>query len=193
MAFAGGGPRGEEKHLRYKTLGMMKNAGMQKDVNDLVAGAAGTHYLLGAERGRYLVTVSAQHRLVQDGFLLNTSAGHTGMFIFVMDGEGAIYSADKSVVSHHSAFLAGGPVAAAGWWQVVYGALKWISNDSGHYQPPLDYTKQVLTELKRRGVDISGVQQEWTGADSQRLAQATKARNITFERIGPKGVLQSAF
>ena len=179
--------------MRYKTLGMMKDAGMGKDVNDLMAGTAGTAYLLANQRGPYLVTVSPNHRLVQDGFLLNTADGPTGQYIFVMDGEGAIYSASKTVVHHHSAFLAGGPVAAAGWWKVEYGALKSIQNDSGHYQPPIDYTKQVLTELKRLGVDVSGVTEIWTGFDSKRLAKASKARNITFNRIGPKGVVKSAF
>ncbi len=107
--------------MRYKTLGMMKDAGMGKDVNDLMAGTAGVPYLLANQRGQYLVTVSPFHRLTQSGFLLNSADGPTGQYIFVMDGEGAIYSASKTVVHHHSPFLAGGPVAAAGWWAVEYG------------------------------------------------------------------------
>jgi hypothetical protein len=179
--------------MRYKTLGMMKDAGMGKDVNDLMAGTAGVPYLLANQREPYLVTVSPFDRLTQGGFLLNTADGPTGQYIFVMDGDGAIYSASKTVVHHHSSFLAGGPVAAAGWWAVEYGALKSIRNDSGHYQPPLDYTKQVLKELERLGVDVSGVNQIWTGVESKKLAKASTARGITFNRIGPKGVIQSAF
>ena len=179
--------------MSYNTLGMMKDAGMGKDVNDLMAGVDGVPYLLSNQREIYRVTVSVHKRMVQGDFLLNTAGGSHGQFIFVMNGEGAIYSASKDVVNHHSAFLAGGAVAAAGWWSVEYGALKTISNDSGHYQPPMDYTKQVLVELKKLGLDISGVTQNWTGVDSKTLAMRAAACNITFNRIGTKGVIKSAF
>jgi hypothetical protein len=178
---------------KYKTLGMMKDAGMGKDVNDLMAGASGVPYLLANQRAPYLVTVSPHKRMIQEGFLMNTSRGFHGKFIFVMDGEGNIYSACKTLVKHHSSFLAGGPVAAAGWWEIEYGAIKSITNDSGHYQPPLDYTKQVLKELKSRGVDIGGVVQRWTGKESDAITKVTKKQNITFKRIGPKGVTNSFF
>lgn len=179
--------------MSYKTLGMMKDGGMQKDINDLMSGGGGTPYMLARERAQYLVSVSQFGRMTQEGFLMNTAKGLGGHFIFVMDGEGQIYSASKSVVHHHSSFLAGGPVAAAGWWGVEYGALKYITNDSGHYQPPIDYTKQVLEELKKRGVDITGVEQRWTGFDSKRLAAAAEKRGVTFQRMGPKGVVTGRF
>ena len=182
--------------MAYKTLGMMRNGGMQKDINDYYYGGAGTTYLLSKDRKPYLVTVNAQKRLVQGDpttFLINTKDGSGGQYIFVMDGDGNIYSASKKVVHHHSSFLAGGPVAAAGHWTIEYGALKAICNDSGHYQPPFDYTQQVLAELKKRGVDVSGVVATWTGASSAQLAVAYKARNIAPQRLGPKGVVASAF
>ncbi len=182
--------------MAYKTLGMLRNGGMQKDINDLFAGAAGTKYLLSKDRKPYLVTVNAQHRLVSGDphtFLLNTKDGPNGQYIFVMDGDGNIYSASKGVVHHHSSFLAGGPVAAAGHWTIEYGALKTICNDSGHYQPPFDYTQQVLDELKKRGVDVSGVQATWTGGDSAALTRGYKVLAYTPERMGPKGVIKSSF
>jgi hypothetical protein len=183
---------------KYKTLGMMKDAGMGKDTNALMAGGSGVPYLLANQRSKYLVTVSVNNRLAQGQFLLNTASGPTGQFIFVMDGDGKIYSASKTEVTHHSSFLAGGAVAAAGWWRVEYGALLSIRNDSGHYQPPFDYTKQVLVELKKRGMDISGVEQNWTGSDSatatkQVNALRKKGQNIGFNRIGPKGVVRGTF
>lgn len=176
----------------YKTIGMMRDGGMQKDINDYQTGT-GTQYLLANQRGVYRVGDNTQHLLTQGGTLLNTSAAPNGMYIFVMDGEGYIYSADKSAVSHHSAFLAGGPVAAAGHWQVVNGICQWISNTSGHYQPPIDYCKQILTELKRRGVAIDGIQQNWTGRDSKSLTKASKNAGITFKRMSPNGVVASPF
>lgn len=177
---------------RYKTLGMMKNGGMQKDINDYVAGS-GTQYLLSNQRGAYLVTTNPQNLLVHGGALMDTSAAHNASYIFVMDGDGAIYSAAKNVVSHHSSFLAGGPAASAGHWSVLNGVVQWISNTSGHYQPPIDYCKQILTELKRRGINVTGIQQNWTGHESKQLAKASKKRGISFERLGPKGVVASPF
>jgi hypothetical protein len=110
-----------------------------------------------------------------------------------MDGDGNIYSADKSVVNHHSAFLAGGPVASAGHWCVINGIVQTISNVSGHYQPPIDYCKQILAELKRRGISVSGITQNWTGRDSKTTKKAAKKLGVTFQRMGPKGVESSLF
>jgi hypothetical protein len=172
---------------------MMKDGGMQKDINDLMAGGSGTQYLLSNQRGVYLVTTNPNHLLVQGGVLFDTNAAHNNSFIFVMDGEGNIYSADKSVVHHHSSFLAGGPVAAAGHWRVNNGIVQELCNTSGHYQPPIDYTKQILSELKRRHINVTGIAQNWTGSDSKKLAKAAKKRNITFKRMGPKGVIESRF
>jgi hypothetical protein len=171
---------------------MMKDGGMQKDINDYMA-STGTQYLLSNQRGVYLVTTNPQNLLVQNGVLLDTNAAHNNSYIFVMDGEGAIYSAAKAVVHHHSAFLAGGPVASAGHWQVTAGIVQWVCNNSGHYQPPIDYCKQILSELKRRHINVTGIAQNWTGTDSKKLAKAAKKENITFKRIGPKGVIESRF
>jgi hypothetical protein len=179
--------------MKYKTLGMLKNAGMGKDVNDNMSGLMSTPYLLAQQRQRYLVTVNHEGRLVQDGFLLNTSGDPTGYNMFVMDGDGAIYSGSKAELNHHSAFLAGGPVASAGVWRVSYGMLKAVSDQSGHYRPPRDYAEQVLTELKRRGVNVHGVIKEWGGSKSKDLAKVAKAADVTFERMGATGVSSSRF
>lgn len=178
---------------KYKTLGMMKNAGMQKDINGYMSGGIAVPYMLASDRKPYLVKVSPQGRLTQEGFLLNTLGDPQKLFIFVMDGDGNIYSAAKREVHHHSSFLAGGPVAAAGHWKVQYGALQYVCNQSGHYQPPFDYTIQVLTELKSRGVDVSGVETDWTGKNTKGLIKLTTERGVTFERIGPKGIIASRF
>ncbi|TQK08249.1 hypothetical protein [Herbaspirillum sp. SJZ107] len=202
---------------KYKTIGMLRNGGYEKDRNDLLADCRGVPYLLTqpqaalepspggkrqaipqrgtliGSRDEYLVTVGNANLLRQGNVLLDTEAGPQNSFIFVMSGAGEIYSASKSVVQHHSAFLAGGPVAAAGWWKIVKGRVIYISNSSGHYQPPLDYTQQVLKELKRRNVNIDGVETRWTGVDSVATARYFSNRNTTFQRIVPTGVKKSAF
>lgn len=178
---------------RYKTLGMMYSGGFQKDLNDYMAGGVVTRYLLSADRANYLVTTNPQGLLVQNGAILDTNHVHNQNYLFVMDGEGAIYSASEAQVTHHSAFLAGGPVAAAGHWQVTNGVVDWISNYSGHYAPPIDYTKQILKELKRRGINVDGIAQNWTGHDSKTTKKIAKKRNITFQRLGPKGLVTTRF
>jgi hypothetical protein len=179
--------------MKYKTLGMLKNSGMGKDVNDLLTGVLNTPYLLAQDRQQYLVTVNHEGRLVQDGFLLNTVGDPSGYHMFVMDGDGAIYSGSKATLHHHSAFLAGGPAAAAGLWRVTYGSLKAITDQSGHYRPPTDYAEQVLSELKRRGVNVHGVVKQWVGGKSKDLSKSAKAADVTFERMGTKGVSNSRF
>ncbi|WP_119726298.1 hypothetical protein [Thermomonospora amylolytica] len=58
-------------------------------------------------------------------------------------------------VFHHSSFLAGGPVAAAGELRVVNGRLGLISDRSGHYQPPPEFRDRVVEMLRQAGVTIT--------------------------------------
>jgi len=87
--------------------------------------------------------------------------------IFVLTGAGTIYMADQAAEAagpywfHHSSFVAAGPVAVAGILRFridrerVY--LDEISDFSGHYQPGIRHTRQVLVELLARGVDLAGL------------------------------------
>lgn len=176
---------------KYKTLGMVKNGGLMKDYNDYRDGGGGAVYLLEAQRGPYLVTLDASNRLERNGTLLDTTGTSTGHFIFVMDGDGRIFAEDKVTIQHHSAFLAGGPVAAAGFIKVVNGQVTEITNSSGHYMPPYDYTEQALTELKRQGHDVSGVTRNYTGLSANKQAKAYKKAGQTIERMAPKGTVKS--
>jgi hypothetical protein len=65
---------------------------------------------------------------------------------------------------NHSSFLAGQPVAAAGEMWFENGVLKGISDSSGHYQPGLTHTMQMLRQLQTMGADLSGVIVERFGA-----------------------------
>jgi ankyrin repeat protein len=60
-----------------------------------------------------------------------------GYAIFVMDPAGDIYITNNHPLGkfHHSSFLAGAPVAAAGIIRIENGVVKSISRDSGHYKP----------------------------------------------------------
>ena len=48
-------------------------------------------------------------------------------FLYVMDAGGNIFSGPQSEVEHHSSFLSGQPVAAAGMWQVAKGSALFIN------------------------------------------------------------------
>jgi hypothetical protein len=94
-------------------------------------------------------------------------------FLYVMDGTGNIFSGPASEVQHHSSFLSGQPVAAAGMWQVLQGNVIEINGDSGHYAPPGDFSAQFTTELAKRGVPLTGVKTSFrkTSVQCQRAAK----------------------
>ena len=81
----------------------------------------------------------------------------TGKAIFVMSPEGNIYASKSYPVAefHHSSFLAGEKVAAAGTIDVAQGKILEITNDTGHYQTSQENNKQLLKELKDRGLSDS--------------------------------------
>jgi len=69
--------------------------------------------------------------------------------IFVMSKTGDLYAAKqhKRCEFHHSSFLQGMSVAAAGELVVDDGVLSTITNQSGHYRPPYNLVEQVFEEL----------------------------------------------
>ncbi|BBD62012.1 hypothetical protein NIES2109_48490 [Nostoc sp. HK-01] len=89
-----------------------------------------------------------------------------GRFIFVMSEDGDLYVASEKEESqdgqdfHHSSFLGGKPVAAAGEIAFSSGKVTTITNESGHYMPDAYYTYQALLELKRQGMDINNTRVE---------------------------------
>jgi len=82
---------------------------------------------------------------------LSTAPPH--MAIFVMDTNGRIYQFKYPFATkfHHSSFLAGAAVAAAGEIQIFDGEIKRISARSGHYKPTTAHVRQALRELQQRG------------------------------------------
>ena len=125
---------------------------------------ARTRYLNDEERKQYLIYVKNGSIYDANGNLFDTSSAPSlhpidgvegGVAIFVMDEKGEIYASltPQVTVFHHSTFLAGKPVAAAGQMQVIQGKLKYIDNRSGHYRPPQEFVKQVFDQLRRTGYE----------------------------------------
>jgi hypothetical protein len=81
-------------------------------------------------------------------------AGGQGKAIFVMDHNGNLYASKNQTVGkfHHSSFLGGAPVAAAGEIEVHNGQIKDMSRRSGHYQPSEQQIANAANHLVSLGV-----------------------------------------
>ena len=83
--------------------------------------------------------------------------------IFVLSHEGDLFLTTAQAIGrfHHSSFVAGAPVAAAGEMTVHHGQVLALSNRSGHYMPPRACLGRVLEKLRQMGVaDLDRVQIE---------------------------------
>ncbi|KAG0359139.1 hypothetical protein BGZ54_010095 [Gamsiella multidivaricata] len=79
-------------------------------------------------------------------------------FIYVTDPQGTLYVAQKVKGQfHHSSFLGGGTVCAAGGIIVNRGKLIKINPKSGHYRPGQRHFDRLLKNLKDQGVSLEDV------------------------------------
>lgn len=58
---------------------------------------------------------------------------------------------------HHSSFLGGAPILAAGMIKVVNGLIVEIHGKNGHYQADSDDLKRFLRHIQRNGVDLKNI------------------------------------
>jgi hypothetical protein len=128
---------------------------------------------LGGSQVKYLDEIEREkYRIfIQDGKLVKSNGeafdsmspnGTSSSGIFVMDPQGKIYAHNDPKIGefHHSSFLAGKPVAAAGEIDVANGTLLKVNKQSGHYKPDEEHLDQFVTELKNQEVDMSKVRIE---------------------------------
>ncbi|KAF9394544.1 hypothetical protein BGX21_010339 [Mortierella sp. AD011] len=79
-------------------------------------------------------------------------------FIYVTDPNGTLYIAQKVKGQfHHSSFMGGGSVCAAGGIIVNHGKLIKINHKSGHYRPQERHFDRLLDSLKEMGVSLEDV------------------------------------
>lgn len=103
-----------------------------------------------------------------------------------MDQHGGIYTSLGNEAHpsqfHHSSLLANRDVAMAGEIEVRNGQVQYMSNQSGHYQPPDAMLEQAKNFLKNQGVDFSQARVEPTGfPPSTQPRLAPQAAPITPE------------
>lgn len=178
--------------MAYKVIGMLAVGGLGKDLNGSQnfsyegqlanRGQNVVPYMSESEREQYRVQVWNKLVVDRDKVAFDTGDGVNGIHLFIMTADGKIYSAAEKRVHHHSSFVAGRPVAAAGCWTVKWGKITFIDNQSGHYCPPRDFLEQFAKELKFRGADISKATTSF-GRSVADVIKLTKARAAPLEKI----------
>jgi hypothetical protein len=113
-------------------------------------------YLGPEERRPYALRIEEGKVLDATGGLYDTKGA---LAIFVLDPDGTPFASTEAERGHfhHSSFVAGGPVAAAGEIAVASGTPTTVTNRSGHYRPGQVLTGQFLCHLRSHGVDLSRV------------------------------------
>jgi hypothetical protein len=119
-----------------------------------------------------------------------SKASGPGFAIFVMDAQGNIYAGQHRVgLFHHSSFLAGRAVAAAGEMKVSGGTLVELTSKSGHYAPSDDQMHQLLQELAGAGVALAGVRIKlWTLAGDKYITKFYDAAEFLANKRGATSI-----
>lgn len=88
--------------------------------------------------------------------LVNTDS--RSKWIFVVDLHGRMYLGRKRKgIFHHTSFVAGAPVYAAGKIMIKHGKILAIEPHSGHFKPNLKNLTALLYLLHRRQVDVDQI------------------------------------
>ncbi|PIM99502.1 hypothetical protein CDL12_28005 [Handroanthus impetiginosus] len=114
-------------------------------------------YLGPKEREAYEVLIE-NGKLVykQSGTFVDTVEGSKG--IFVLSTMRTLYAGKKERgFFHHSSFLAGGAITAAGRLVAHVGVLEAIWSYSGHYLPTEENFKELISFLEEHNVDLANV------------------------------------
>ncbi len=124
-------------------------------------------YFDAKQRENYRLDFQADEKnnvcILRNGALADTRGERThfsgeGYAIFVEDADGEIYiGSHVKGERHHSGFLAGGNVDAAGEMVIRNGKLIEIKDKSGHYHPSKRHILKLLQTLHLKGVDLAGV------------------------------------
>jgi hypothetical protein len=133
------------------------------------------------ERGKYEVSFQRDGEnsvLIRNNEVFKTSqylVSDHKKAIFVMDDQKMYAHFHKISQFHHSSFLSGGPVAAAG--EIITdneGHIESITNKSGHYKPGKQQMLRALAFLKEQGVNLENVTLSMMGNSESKVYDANE-------------------
>lgn len=114
-----------------------------------------------AERRSHLVRF--QNNLLdinlRNRFTIGITGSTSGEIIYVVDQHRNFYVGRKNIDHfHHSTFLSGAPVLAAGTMVIEPGlVILEVNNHSGHYKPGLEQLKLAAFVMKLKGADLNKI------------------------------------
>ncbi|MEV4124616.1 hypothetical protein [Nocardia sp. NPDC049707] len=127
------------------------------------------HYMSEAQREATRVFVGPDGRLYRavDGTPFhaartNGNRAQAGWAMFVMDSSANLYADTSEIpgILHHSSFLAGAPVSAAGSLKVPHGRMVAMDDQNGHHWANAESNDHGLRQLRAQGlVTADGFQQ----------------------------------
>ncbi|GEM31565.1 hypothetical protein NN3_25720 [Nocardia neocaledoniensis NBRC 108232] len=135
--------------------------GEHEEVNPVWEYPLCVEYLDESARQSYRLFVIDGELWTAGGVRFDTRSGTTargeGRAVFVMDEQGNLYASTyhERGMFHHSSFLSGGNVAAAGELIVIDGVLQLLTDSSGHYRPARGHTMQAINQLRSMGIPIT--------------------------------------
>jgi hypothetical protein len=143
-------------HAIYPTKPML--ASKRGEDTQIIDHGVLIHYMTDVERERSRVVIVNGALFTSTGEPVRYGA-ERAILNYAMDAAGNFYILNQA--GHpdlrHSSFFDGRAVACAGDVDVRDGRIVRINADSGHYSPSAMMFRNVLAELKKRGVDVSGL------------------------------------
>ena len=152
----------KSRKIRFKATKMLKKY-IGEETGSGWCAPNKVKYLDEFERAKYELSIVEGKLYDITGRLFDTTLTDTifsrGKSIFVMSKEGKIYASISHKVGefHHSSFLAGAEVAAAGEIRVVKGILEEVTRKSGHYQPSRSVNIQFIKQLEVEKVTTKNI------------------------------------
>ncbi|KAI9916071.1 hypothetical protein PsorP6_007013 [Peronosclerospora sorghi] len=119
------------------------------------------HYCSEDERKRYELAFVSHGQNVCVQYAASGRTVHTderSKWIFVLDLAGRMYlSRKRKGKFHHSSFVSGAPILAAGKIIIKHGVIRAVEPHSGHFKPRLENLLVLCFVLTNHGVDMDGV------------------------------------
>ncbi|NHZ43635.1 hypothetical protein [Massilia aquatica] len=118
-------------------------------------------YLTPRQRRLHLTTFKDDHLVLSRASIFEIGINMTsrGEIIYVVDPLRNFYVGFKTIGTfHHSSFLAGAQVLAAGSMIIAPGMIiVEVNNHSGHYKPGLAQLKLAATVMKLKGANLNAI------------------------------------